>query len=328
MTVAATGIITGAGTINGPGDPARTGVIANHGSIHMAASDVSDNVSITDHNYLVTFDENRPGAPSPATAVRVFAATFTDGRRTIPTASGTMTLLGWNTADDGSGTDMSLSSTISSSHTVYAQWVPARLEVNATPSPAVAGDTVVLTATAYDDADASMGDVTGRVTFTSSESSDAIAGDEADVTKAGTRTFTGTYRPATTLRGTAAVEVRPGAITRVGLTPSASSVADGATFTVEVTSFDAHGNVVSRSYPASIITSSQPADVIDELRITAHGSGARTLSVTEHGLTATASVSVTALARTGADIAGTLAVTAALLLAGVALVATRRRSIA
>ncbi|WNM24807.1 beta strand repeat-containing protein [Demequina capsici] len=93
---------------------AGTGTIVNHGLIALAASEVGAGVTITDHNYLVSFDSQGGADPAP---VRVFAASFDAGYRTFPTApAGTS----WMTAPDGSGQIVAADTALSSDLSLFA----------------------------------------------------------------------------------------------------------------------------------------------------------------------------------------------------------------
>ncbi|WP_430868229.1 beta strand repeat-containing protein [Demequina aurantiaca] len=111
VTVTPTGRILGTvgdetigATISGAGQ------IRNGGVIALDAS----NVTVTEHNYLVTFDTL--GGTNPAD-VRVFATSFATGFRTFPAPP---TGAVWASASDGSGTPVSASTELTGDTTFYA----------------------------------------------------------------------------------------------------------------------------------------------------------------------------------------------------------------
>ncbi|MBW8487571.1 DUF7927 domain-containing protein [Actinomadura parmotrematis] len=117
---------------------ARPGEVVNDGAIQLPTSHVDwAKLKVLPHNFLITFDAN---GGTPTRAVRVFATSFRAGARTVPahpTWKG-HTFLGYNTARDGSGEDVTIGpdTGLSADRTVYAQWkdAPGRLQVRKTAS--------------------------------------------------------------------------------------------------------------------------------------------------------------------------------------------------
>lgn len=90
ITVGASGVIDGGnvdGSIASPtyGTITGAGQIANAGSIRLP-TDPALTAMVSNHNYLVEFDANG-GTATPSTGVRVYAASFAAGNRTLPAAS-------------------------------------------------------------------------------------------------------------------------------------------------------------------------------------------------------------------------------------------------
>jgi uncharacterized repeat protein (TIGR02543 family) len=79
------------------------------------------------NEYTVTFNKNANDAtePSPATKTVTALATTIDALPTAPTRTG-YTFAGWNTQFDGKGTVFVQTTTVSTSITVYAQWIVAK----------------------------------------------------------------------------------------------------------------------------------------------------------------------------------------------------------
>ncbi len=128
IAVASTGTVTGisgsaaGGIINGDG------TIGNAGRITLPTNDVT--ATVKDHHYLVTFD---PQGGSSVPAQTVFAKSFADGARTLPTPTKSGFLFdGWNNGVGGPGSDVGANTTLAGSSadgtpveiTLYAQWIP------------------------------------------------------------------------------------------------------------------------------------------------------------------------------------------------------------
>lgn len=134
--------VTSTGKILGSVDDPTVGstiygyaLIRNDGVIALSSVDLG----VTGQNHAVTFDA-RGGSASDA--VRVFARSFEDGYRTLPTSTRTgYTFLGWNTAADGSGDAVTSTSELPDGDlTAYAQWIGTEIDV---AKPAISGDAVV-----------------------------------------------------------------------------------------------------------------------------------------------------------------------------------------
>lgn len=127
---------TGA-TITGDGEIDNGGVIA--------LSESLVNVDVTDHNYLVAFDAQDGHAPDH---VRVFAPSFEDGHRTLPT---TPAATAWNTAADGTGDWFTAATELAGDITVFAATGPATdITLSAPTSIVDQGDSLTFTVTATD----------------------------------------------------------------------------------------------------------------------------------------------------------------------------------
>lgn len=120
----ATAIVQAGGSLVNNGTIDLTGTLAgdtaNHGRILVRTGGVVDPATVSDHNYVITFD---PANGSQTSQTRVYAASFTDGELaapTTPTRSG-YTFAGWFTAAAG-GTEWTVDSTLASDATITAQW--------------------------------------------------------------------------------------------------------------------------------------------------------------------------------------------------------------
>ena len=131
ITVTSTGKITGLDASPTVGAQiqglASTGTIDNGGTITLASSLLSG-ILMFDHNYRFTFDSQGGSAESPVT---VYAPSFADGARTLPTPTKPgYEFDGWNTVLDGSGSDIESTTTLPGTSadgnavasTLYAQW--------------------------------------------------------------------------------------------------------------------------------------------------------------------------------------------------------------
>jgi hypothetical protein len=177
-TIEAGGVVSGSGSVTG------AGTLVNHGSI----TNTTVTVDVTDHNYLVTFEPNSDWAvPSTSTPVRVYAATFDDGSRSVPfysTSNASWGLAGWGNTSLGP-VAFDASTAITSSRTVYGVWAPIPLEIATSNSAPVAGDTVTFTTSSGTDST----DVTANTVFTT-DSPDAFTGNAIRFLTAGTWTIT------------------------------------------------------------------------------------------------------------------------------------------
>lgn len=145
-TMGATATVTSTGKILGTiADPTvgatlaahqSHGTITNDGVIALSADRVT--VGVTGQNHLVTFDARNGSAAEPVT---VFARSFADGYRTIPTpVRDGYEFLGWNTEAGGGGTALTATTELSGSFTAYARWVGTAVTVE---KPVIAGVPVV-----------------------------------------------------------------------------------------------------------------------------------------------------------------------------------------
>ena len=116
--------------------------------------------------------------------------------------------------------------------------VPDHIVLSPDPFTIVAGDTRTYSAEGFDAADMDLGDVTVDTTF-SIDPPGSCAGADCGSTTAGDYTVTGTDGSAT---DTATLQVDPGPLDHIVISPSTSSIAAGGTETYHVDGFDSFNN--------------------------------------------------------------------------------------
>lgn len=289
--VGPTGVVNGAGTVGGLGS------ITNNGAIQNTTVTTA---TVTDHNYLVTFDGNAPGA-SPATqTVRVYAASMVNGARLIPPAptNPAGTFAQWATTSAG-GTQFTASTALSADTTAYAIYDAIYLVVSPASSTGTSGVASTFTVEGFDSNDVSLGDYTSLVTFTTSNpGDDTVTGNSITFGPAGTTTVTATLTTDSSIKDDATATVAHGSVAGAVLTLSSLSVAQGGTINYVVEARDAYGN----TWPAgSIVTSDVDTDVITATTITFPHASPHVITANIPGFSATATVNVipTGLAVTG-----------------------------
>jgi hypothetical protein len=322
MTVGPTGTITGGGVIGG-----YQGVLTNNGIITntsvMDALEAGGNVTITNHNYKVSFDANYPGA-APVTPVRVYATTFADGNRTLPTPTrpgffGTS----WNTAADGSGATVTSTTTLTANTQLYAQWALPGFSMSPTAATVTAGGSQQFLAGSL--VNFGVSDETDDFTFTTDVASDTIgASGLLGFTEAGDHTVTATYNLDNSVVLESIVTILGAAPADLELTASDLTVDQGGSVALTVVITDQFGNTL----PATgvVITSDHPTDQIVGTNVTFPSASPHILTATLGALSASLLVTVNpaALAATGVDTSVPLGGAAALLLLGGAFLLRRR----
>jgi plastocyanin len=325
-TIESTGILQGAGAVNGAGN------IINHGIIkNTSVTDVLDTaggLNITDHDYLVTFDGNDASATPLSTPVRLYATTFASGNRTMPTVTRTdWALSSWNAASNGSGTTFGTTSAVSANRTVYAQWAKESLVITPSAPTVVAGDELTFTVEAFTPGDVSLGDFTSQVDFTSDDPDDVAS--PIDPTTfgfidAGTHTFTATLKSDPTVVGTVQITVTPNLaiIGTLTLTPSQTIVQQGGTVTFITSGTDIFGNPLGNASSSATLTSNFAVDQISGNSITFPHASTHVITTTLGGVTATVDITVDpVLGLTGVEAIPTIAMGVAMLVSGVVLLA-------
>ena len=179
------------------------------------------------------------------------------------------------------------------SATVTAVTVPvASVSVSpATPSATV-GQTVQLTATAYD---ANNNVLTGRaVTWSSSNTGIATVSSSGVVTgvAAGSATITATSEGKS---GTASVTVTPVPVASVSVSPATASVTIAQTVQLTATARDANNNVLTGRAVTWSSSNTGIATVSSSGVVTGVAAGSATITATSEGKSGTASVTVTAV---------------------------------
>lgn len=162
-------------------------------------------------------------------------------------------------------------------------------ELTITPSTqtVVQDDTLNFTVTGEDAAGNAV-DVTAAV-LSSTAASDEVAGHAVTFSGAGARVITATLGDVST---TATIDVTPGPLTELAITPSTQTVTEGDAVTFTVTGEDAAGNSVDVT--DTVITSSVATDTVDGHGVTFSGAGSRVVTASFGGVTATANVTVEA----------------------------------
>ncbi|SKB06761.1 hypothetical protein [Aeromicrobium choanae] len=157
---------------------------------------------------------------------------------------------------------------------------------------AAQGETITLTVTGADAFRNDLGDVTGDVTFTSSNASDVIDGNEISFTRAGPRTVTATHANGTTALQLVTVAVVHDVVTEMTL-DSTGTAAQGETLTLSAEGTDRFDNDLGDVTSDVTFTSSNASDVIDGDEISFTQAGERTITATHaNGTTATLVVDV------------------------------------
>jgi len=198
VTIGATGEILGVvGDETTGANISGAGQIDNGGVIALDVSLVTATVS--DHNYLITFDTQGGTDPTP---VRVFANSFDAGYRTLPVApAGT----NWNTAADGSGQWLDADSKLSADTTVF---VAQDVALTITPSAdhVDQGDSLTFTVSGTNHSGDAI--ATTGATLTSDVATDVITGLTVTFPHASPHQITASFAGIT---ATVLVEVTPAA---------------------------------------------------------------------------------------------------------------------
>jgi hypothetical protein len=311
LTVETTGNIAGGGTLGG------TGSVTNHGTISVpTVADILDphsggvGLTITDHNYLVTFDSNPPDITdtSQQQFVRIYAPTFAAANRAIAPWYDQQGFIftGWNSAVDGSGNPITTSTVFSADQPYYAVWKPiTAITVTPSSSTVVAGGTVTFALHGTDvDADSSnqtaAGSITDNTTDINADSSHQILFTTAGVHHISGQLFVGA--PVDVWLATsvdATVTVTPAALNALTLTPevTAATVATGTTQKYDLTGVDVYGNAIDGlpahttiTVPAGDTTSTDPTTGVISVHFT--GLGSQIVTATDGAITTTTTVTV------------------------------------
>lgn len=278
IVVGATGRILG-----GTGNPAAgasisgSGQIANSGAITLAPP----STMVSGNNKLVQFDGG--------SAVRVFAPTFTAGSRTIPAPPAGEA---WNTAADGSGSWFTSTSSTSGSAALNLYSVaPATLDVSTTPADLIAtsGDSFTFPVT-VDGTNGSPLSPQPTVTYTSSDCT-IVNGNVFEVAGSCSITASVTVQ-GVALQTTFEIEVVPGALESLTITPSTDTVEQGESITFTVAGEDAQGNVVDVA--AATLVSSVATDTVSGRVVAFSGAGSRAVTASLDGVSESATIEVVA----------------------------------
>lgn len=278
VTVGTTGRILGS-----QADPATGASVSGTGSIdNQGAITLDPQNTVTGNNRLVSFSSNEP-------SVRVFAPSFADGARTLPAPpAGTA----WNTASNGLGDWFTnTSSTAGSGMLDLYAVVPASVAVSTDASAltAEAGEPYTFPVTVNGPTGAPLAPQPD-VAYISEDCAIGVGG---VFTVARSCSITAS----TTVQGvpvqkTFTVQVVPGALATLALTPAAGTVTEGGSVSFLLAGRDAVGNAVDVT--AAVLTSSSSADTVAGRSVTFSGAGAHTVTATLGTLTTAAAVSVVA----------------------------------
>lgn len=208
---------------------------------------------------------------------------------------------------------------------------PEYLEVlPVTAGSVVAGTTRAFEASAYDEYDNLIGDVTADSTFSSSNATD-VAGAPEDFyfTIAGSRQIGAQLTANASVTGafTAVVvgdTLHPDTMT---ITASSTTVDQFGTVTITISGLDEWGNPISGIESFATITSSVPTDIITGNSISFPHASPHVITATLNGTSATLLIEVraAALSRGGDESASLMPLALLMLVLGAALVANRRR---
>ena len=201
---------------------------------------------------------------------------------------------------DGSCTAATCTAAIGGPHTVTGanagKTATASLQVNGTLdritlSPATssiaAGGSQAYTATAYNAAGQSIGDVTASTTFTIAPNG-SCPGSTCTVTQAGAHTITGAYGGKTS---TSSLTVTVGSLSSVSLSPVSASMVTNASQTFTATGVDSYGNSLGDLTSQTTFTIS-PNGSCAGATCTASATGIHTVTATYSGHTATSILAV------------------------------------
>ena len=214
--------------------------------------------------------------------------TFKDNGNGTATLAGTATAAGTSlitiTAHNGVGTDATQFFTLTVN--------PASL-ASITLSPAnvtiTAGGSQAYTATGYDQYQNRIGDVTSATTF--SVSNGACTANACSSTVAGAQTVTGNDSGITSM---VTLNVLPGAITQLALTPATATIAAGASQTYAAQGLDTYGNPAGDVTASTTFTMTSPGSCTGA-SCTSNAAAAYTVTGTyTNGAQGTASLTVTA----------------------------------
>lgn len=269
VTVAVGGAIDSASSLEGDGTIDNHGVITN--------STVASTLTVTDHNYLVTFD---PDPVTPTSSVRVYAPTFSSGFKSFP-ADPTRAGFSFNGWLDGTSPFTSTTE-LTGDTTVTADWV-SHYALSPLASAATAGTPV--TFTVVDTSTTPAADVTTDFTFSSDDSATAFPDSAVTATLAGTRTITAQHDTLADVTLSTTLTVTPAALdpstALLSITPAA--ITAGGSATVIGTGTDAYGNAISDVAGLFSYQSSNPSDTIVGSTVTATAAGTRTITATLGG---------------------------------------------
>ncbi|WP_378146329.1 beta strand repeat-containing protein [Cnuibacter sp. UC19_7] len=276
MSVGATGRIVG--TVTDPtvgASFAGAGRISNQGSITL-----SPPAGMVDgYNTLFQFV---PTAPS----VSVFAPSFADGARTLPTPPpGTA----WNTSARGSGTWFSSTSPTMAVTTMFLYAVAPATIVTPTDYTVAAGAPVSIPVT-VNGVDGSPLSPQPSVDFAYDHCS---LNDEGVFTVAGPCSVTAS----TTVRDvrvqkTFTIQIVPRLASSMTVSPYRTTVAEGSSIAFTMRAWDRYGNPIDTS--AATLTSNRQSDVVKGHTVTFSGAGAHVITTRFQGFTLDSSITVVA----------------------------------
>lgn len=280
--IGATGVVSGAGTVGGAGSIENNGAIQNQ---------TVTTTTVTNHNYLVTFDGNGPAAVPASQTVRVYATSMVNGARLLPPGpvNPAGTFYQWITTTSG-GTQFTATTALSADITAYAIYDQNYIVVSPATSNVTSGVAATFTVEGFDHNDVSLGDYTGLVTFTTSNpGDDVVTGNSIEFGPSGTTTVTATLTGDSSITDDATATVAHGSVTGAVLTLSSLSVAQGGSINYVVEARDAYGN----TWPAgSIVTSDVSTDVITATTITFPSASPHVITANIPGFSTSATVNV------------------------------------
>ncbi|WP_378143897.1 beta strand repeat-containing protein [Cnuibacter sp. UC19_7] len=163
----------------------------------------------------------------------------------------------------------------------------ASLSLTPATATVMQGSTTVFTITGADAAGNPVNADTA--TLSSTARTDVVDGRAVTFSGAGIRTIAATLDG---VEATATVDVVAGPVAALTLTPSSATVTQGDTLGFTVTAADSAGNPIDTT--GAVLSSDNRADTISGTSVAFSGAGAHTITATLDGVTAAASITVTA----------------------------------
>ena len=330
ITIASTGVLGGTADIRG-----QNGAIVNNGTITApnvtTIADAGDGLTVTNHNYLLSFVDN--AGSNPTAYVRVFATSMVTGNRVTPTFTRPGWIFnGWLLTGPVAFT---MGTPLSANTLVYADWFPGSVvndivSLDLIPTlggiihfgPITAGQTLNFIGQPLDILGNTPGYLYNGMAFAVTDPAAIITGTHIEFRTAGVHTVTATIGAVT---GTLTVTVLAGPVDDVSLVLSATTVNQGGSLTFEAWTVDAFGNPIADVTNTVVLTSDVATDVIAGSTVAFPHASPHVLTATLGAFSASVTVQVLAtLAITGVDATLPLIIAIVVVLLGAGLLLWRR----